>query len=417
MRQYVGEEGGPVVETSSPDVTASVVLANGARPEVVREGDDFHFAWTRGMTYHLTFERADRAPLTYVMNTEELRHVQRELTRDGTTPDVGSRLDVSMTNVGPTPRFIALATTGVWSFWTSVAMGTWSLDWTAPDFFLSGRPRLLEPRDNAYCLEFDGVVDDVSGLAYNALKRSAKISVGMSNGEPLAAGCVLEDRVLEKCVQMVVDRTAELARMDQVIPASFGPPNFATFVVAVPEPSFGPWLGPWLAQQAGNGPPTPFTGQVHYTNPFSGHNEAVRTGISRVRSVTAKGSGMPTVLAPGARQFYAATQNCGTATAIASVAIPSPPAFGGAFVVNDGELQLSRTRPIDVSWELRADGPVDYYVVQLLELVADAETNASRLVERHAWVTRMQEMMIPRETFEPDREYIVGITTTYGWPN
>jgi hypothetical protein len=414
VRQLLGEAGGSIVE-SPLEATASVVLANGARPEVTVEDGTYTFAWTRDMTYQLTFERVDRPPITYVMNTEQLVVTQRELTHDGVAPAKDTLLDVRMSGIG-TPSFTAVSSTGVWTFATSgVDPTSVALDWTAPSIFLTGRPRLLEPSDTLYCSAFDLVLDGAGGLAYNALKRWSSQSIDMQDGTTTPVTCVLEEATLERCARMQIDREAELERVTSVIPASFGSSSYATFVLALPTPDFGPWAAPWVVFVSGNEPVIPFDGTLHYTIPFPQHTPAVMSAMSRVRNVYAQDSPKPVQLSAGTRQFYAPAENCETSATVTDIAIPSPPAIGGAFVVNDGELQLSRTRPIDVSWETRTPGPVDYYLVHLYELVNDPEMGGSRLVEKHTWVTPMQEMTIARDVFESDQEYLIAVTTVFGW--
>ncbi len=413
IRRQVEDEGAPFRDTQPQDVTASVVLENGARPLVEQEGDTFRFAWTRGMTYHLTFDRGqERSPLTFVANTEQLRHVQRTHGREGKLTQPGTRLDVTFENLG-TAALLGVVTTGVWSFWTDQVSTPLVLEWPLEVRFLGGRSQILEARDSVYCLEYDEVID--SGLQYRAVSRWGKTSVTMDNGAVTTLACTLVERPLEKCARIEIDRAAELARLDGLLAPTFDTTSFASFVLATPEAAYGPWASTWLALQTGSGPITPFSGTLHYTNPFASSSEAVQSVMFRVRYVKARGAMKAIPLPAGTSHFYRPTENCGAVAPIAQIAVPSPPAFGGAFLVTDAELQLSRTQPIHVSWETRTPGAVDYYLLQLYELVLDPDTLATVLVEKHAWVSTMQEMMLGRDTFEANREYVMSVSTLYGF--
>ncbi|MGE0400426.1 MAG: hypothetical protein AB7T06_27170 [Kofleriaceae bacterium] len=420
VRKQIAREGGDVMELTADDVSASVVLANGARPEVEREGDTFRFAWTRGMTYFLTFVQPDRAPLTYVMDTESLVHIRRELARDGIVPSAGTQLDITMTNLGQMTSYTFVMATGIWVQATSAVVGAnrFVVDWADPVTFVTRQPRLLAPGDRLYCVEFDTVLNGSGGLAYHALKRWAVgDQFAMIDGTTTMVTCPLADMSLSKCARAVVDRDAELELVQNAVSSpAYSTITWGTHVVAIPAPELGPYNALWLAFDQGNGPFPDFIGDMPYQNPFAGHDVALQSSMGLSREVRAKGQDNPITFAAARRHYYRPADNCGPSTAIAELAMPSPPAFGGAYFVNDGDLQLSATQPIRVSWELRSPGPVDYYLIQLYEIVA-GDGEDTKAVERHAWVTTKNELTLERDRFETGHQYIMGITATYGFPD
>lgn len=418
-RAVLPEAGGTVSLESAPEVTATVVLANGARPEVTRDGDNFRFAWTRGTTYQITFDRGDRPPVTYAMSSEHLEIADPELARAGTTPSPGSRLDVTFQNVG-TPVSLFLISTGVWSIsGNDGSVSTLNVDWTNPDIFLSRRPRLLDERDDVYCLHYERVTESAGtgGLTYNTIKRASASSVTMNDATPTTLTCLMSNLVLTDCARMEVDLEQERARVTQALTTGFGEQwSWGSFVIAVPSEELGPWHSPAITYEYGTGSTaTPFIGQTHYKSPFIGHSPAVHSFMTRQRFVLAEDDATRIDLMAGTRQFYAAPPSCGAYELLAEISMPSPPAFGGVVLVNDGEVQLTDSEPIEVSWTDRTPGPVDYYLVTLHELVA--ESGVSKLPERHSWVTTNKSILIDPGVFAVNHKYILEVVSNYGWAN
>ena len=417
VRTVLDEPGGAVSTRPALDVTATVVLANGARPEVRRVGDDFVFAWTRGMTYELTFERPDRAPLTYLSDAEHLQHAQRELARDGAPPAAGSILDVTMTNLG-TATFTYIMSTGTWAIGGSGStLDQFAVDFTQRSTFLTGRPRLLTADDRLYCATFESVLDGAGGLAYNALKRVTSGTFAMLDGMRTPIACDVQDIPLDRCARIDIDRLAEAARVAGVAAPAFTGSSYSTQILAVPTPEFGPWSSLWLAfDNSSIAPTSSFNGTLHYANPFPGHGDAVFSWAARTRTVQVSGGQKAAVIAVSAGHFYRPAAACGAVAPVAEIAIPSPPAFGGAYVINDGELQLSSTRPVEVSWENRTPGPVDYYLVILSRLI-ETPDGGTGLEELRTWVTTGTELKLDRSLLMGSKQYVVSITATYGYPN
>jgi hypothetical protein len=292
------------------------------------------------------------------------------------------------------------------------------IDWTAPGLFLTGRPRLLNANDTVYCSGFLAVTDGTGegNLSYTVLKRKGQVAVNMANGVPTAVSCTADDMPLDRCARIEIDRQAELDRVVMAPPPTFiNDTTFATVVLAVPEPTFGPGLSLWLAYQTGNGPPTPFRGTLHYANPFAGYGTAIHAAMVRRRDLLASGATQVLPISAGTFHYYPPTDACGTVAPRGEIAIPTPPAIGGLRLVQDTQLQLSKTRPIELSWDNATAGPVDYYIVALSRVVANGD--ATGLAEVKAWITTDTALEMERTLLEGQHRYIISITAQYSAPN
>lgn len=100
----------------------------------------------------------------------------------------------------------------------------------------------------------------------------------------------------------------------------------------------------------------------------------------------------------------------------ANIGIPGTHALDGQLLdVDNQDVQLDPSRPVELSWSVVEPGPVDVFVIALQELV-DAGGATAGLQRWGASVAGKTHVTVEPELLEPGHTYIVAITASTGRP-
>lgn len=407
-----------VVEVPYETIEAIAVLDDGTRSTVHWESDGtFWFPVARwDQPYRLQIT-ADGATAEYQHHSRFLRLGSRSVGRlDRATVPAGTALEYVVDDA-PSNGVVTVATTGVWSE-TSAPVGansSFTIDWikTIP---LSPPRGLIDAAqfDRAYWIHHDTFASP-EGEAYWGLSRYREDDITLAAGQVTSVVGSSIPIDASSCVRIDLKNQTEATRLQN---AGLGTAVFGAWSLrAVPAPAVNA-SGLGLASMAAPSDLRDVTFDVRFGNPFPGHQPLLVSRVSINRGVIAPGAATVAPLQCGTiRWTTPSLDDCATPTTTAgTVGVPGMATLDGNELATDRQLL-----PIDESreqlvlrWALATDGPVDHYVVSLVEALSSRGTTT--LPVRATYVTVEPSVVIDPALFHPGKLYMFSIVARTGFP-
>jgi hypothetical protein len=313
---------------------------------------------------------------------------------DAVVAGAGSMLEldnIPVTTAGP-----ILATTGGWSS-RAVPMpvvGTSTLDWTGGQLLDGTRGDRIFLVDQASFGTYTGVTQAMSAAPTMIAGTTTKVDASALAPVPLSA-----------CKHMAIDPTviARGMRSDYPTPRSYWQ------LFAEPLPQLG--LSSALPIAIGS-----VEVDAYYPTVYPGLTTIAAAVSQAVRPVSDPNpSGTQVSAAVGREVVVADDGACSAPDFATQIGVPGTISIQGVSLGGDHATVTAApgTRRIAVTWDMLVAGPVDDYVVQLVELPAGTGPVAIRRVV----TTTDPQIVLDPALFDAGREYYILVTALLGIPD
>jgi hypothetical protein len=249
----------------------------------------------------------------------------------------------------------------------------------------------------------------------------ASTSFTQTDGVSHVIAGTLTPTVVDQCKHVVAPGADTEARLVGAVPDNYATTLWGWQILAVPSiDRLGPVGGLALATSGGT-----TTNNIDvmpmFANPYPGTQLIASMTVLRGRAVTAPGatSGMYVANAASVVTGFSGGGTCAndTATLAFTIGVPAIPSIGGTLLDSDDQsLALDLTRPVPMTWSLAGSGPVDYYHVELDEVVVTGTSGTSRFPVR-AIDTIATSATIDPSLFEHGHTYIVWVESVRAAPD
>jgi hypothetical protein len=403
-----------IVSLLPPRVTMSARLDDGStvQPTVVEGLFAFPLAHA-GQRYQLAVSiDGDRPTIfdstspTLVVGTGSIGRVDRVPITKPTT------VSVTIGNFSfATGDFVLFDSTGVWmqqgmSSSSTSNPATFTVDLSNPNGWFDGKPSLFSAaeHDQAMFVEWR-----VTPPTLATVVASLPLSITTVDGSAQSvSGNVSSNNTV--CLGVTAPRDQDMNRLLTALPDGYTTFTDLFFIESPMGPGFGPGGSRELVsdvQTSSTSLATTFNAPVNFQNAFGASHVLIEMAIGLARPIGG------TLASIGTSTFIDVPLGAGCPAAsvpAAMSAIPANATVAGTKLDVDTTLHLDATAPVPVTWDVAAPGPVEEYVVQLVEV-----TNPLKVIAQV--VTTGTDTTLDRSLLVDGHTYAIVVIAQTGLPN